>query len=158
MAKQPAPPPDRKTNLVCNSRVSTRVEEEEEKKSCFFFVSELSAADGVVKGEERGRKKKCSRELLPLYFCEGERVSFLAPGRKKYHGYNLRRAHQEGDPRHNDEESGRQVVGDDVEGDLPGEHHLEAGHRVVHAQRHVVRLVGPAVKIVTTAVSVCVGD
>ena len=43
-------------------------------------------------------------------------------------------------PGDDDKESGREVVGDDVEGDLPGEHHLEAGHRVVHAQRHVVRV------------------
>ena len=52
--------------------------------------------------------------------------------------------HQKGYPRHDDEESGRQVVGDDVEGDLSGEHHLEAGHRVVHAQGHVVGLLRPA--------------
>ena len=45
-------------------------------------------------------------------------------------------------PRDDDEEPRGEVVGDDVEGDLPGEHHLEAGHRVVHPQRHVVRVRG----------------
>ena len=41
-------------------------------------------------------------------------------------------------PWDDDEESGREVVCDDVEWYLSGEHHLEPRHRVVHPQRHVV--------------------
>ena len=55
------------------------------------------------------------------------------------------RVDEEADPRDDDEEPRGEVVGDDVEGDLPGQHHLEAGHAVVHAQGHVVGLVGPEV-------------
>ena len=50
---------------------------------------------------------------------------------------------QEADPGDDDEQSRREVVGDDVEAHLAGEDDLEAGGAVVHPDGHVVGVLRP---------------
>ena len=52
------------------------------------------------------------------------------------------RVNEEWDPRDDHEEARGQVVGDHVEGGLPGQHQLEARHRVVHVEGLVARVLG----------------
>ena len=52
------------------------------------------------------------------------------------------RVDEEGYPADHHEEAGGQVVGDHVEGHLPGEDELEARHGVVHVEGRVLLLLG----------------